>query len=74
MTRAAAPQPLGTGLAGLERMPKTTAQIQALKHKDVIIARVFYRYLLSCTDKITVWENKMGRKGKDETAFALWQN
>lgn len=71
LTCAAAPQPLGTGL---ERISKTTAQIQALKHKDFIIVRVFYRYLLSCTDKITVWENKMGGSGKDETTFALRQN
>lgn len=55
-------------------MSKETAYIQALKHKDMIIVRVFYRYLLSCTDKIAAWENKMGGSRKDEASFALWQN
>lgn len=62
---------LGTGL---ERMARTTAQVQALKPKDVIIVRVFQHYLLSSIDKITVWENKRGGSGKDETAFVSWQN
>lgn len=61
-------------LAGLQGMSKETAYIQALKHKDMISVRVFYHYLLSCTNKITVWENKMGGSRKDEASFALWQN
>lgn len=66
LTYAAAPQLLGTGL---ERTAKTTAQIQALKHKDVITVGVLYHYVLSWTDKITAWENKMGGRGKEETTF-----